>query len=270
MKKLIPLLLCLGVWQSLAQTSTNSNTTTNSTNSSTNGTGDPSCNVIAGPFTNAANGHFYYLLSAATWSNSEARAVSYGGHLATIRDADENQWIVDTFTHYGGMDRPLWIGLTDRNAEGTFTWVSGEPVTYNKWNTASGEPNNSGGSGYEEDFAYIIQQDSGNPTVLATFWNDVPNDGYGVIPPIFGVMEVTTLIDPPPPVVPPPVAQVRLGCIEVCFVSQANAQYQVQFKSYTDTNWFNLGSIVLGTGGDVCVSDHPNGSNRVYRVSVVP
>lgn len=259
MKTLIPVLLCLGVWHGIASGS-----------SYTNNPSEPSCNVIAGPFTNAANGRFYYLLSATTWSNSEARAVSYGGHLATIRDADENQWIVDTFANYGGMDRPLWIGLTDRDTEGTFSWVSGEPVTYTKWNTNSGEPNNSAGSGYEEDFSYIIQRHSGNPTVLATYWNDVPSDGYGVIPPIFGVMETTTLIVPPPPVVPPPTAQVRFGCIEVCFFSQSNAQYQVQFKAYADTNWFNLGPLLPGTGGDLCVPDSPNGSNRVYRISVVP
>ena len=70
--------------------------------------------IEAGPFRNAANGHLYYLLTADTWTNSEAEAVALGGHLVTINDAAENQWVVDTFANYGGVERPLWIGLTDR------------------------------------------------------------------------------------------------------------------------------------------------------------
>lgn len=35
--------------------------------------------VLAGPLTNDANGHFYYLLKSATWTNSEAQAVVLGG-----------------------------------------------------------------------------------------------------------------------------------------------------------------------------------------------
>ncbi len=227
--------------------------------------------IIAGPSTNLANGHFYYLLKSATWSNSEACAVSYGGHLATVRDADENQWIVDTFARYGGMERPLWIGLSDRRVEGVFEWSSGEPFAFSHWNVASGEPNNSGGSGYEEDFVYIIQEHSGNPTVLAGFWNDLPDDGYGVIPPVFGVLESDHLIDPAPPVVTPPVAHLRLGCVEVCWQSMGNVQYQVEWKASYGTNaWDSVGPPVTGTGAEMCVPDVLTRSNRVYRVSVLP
>src|ERR1051326_2188027 len=53
--------------------------------------------VIAGPFTNPGNGHSYLLLDAATWKDSEAEAVTLGGHLATIRNHAEEQWVVHTF-----------------------------------------------------------------------------------------------------------------------------------------------------------------------------
>lgn len=250
MKTLVTLALSLMIWSASGQSNVN--------------------HILAGPFTNLANGHFYYLLKSTTWSNSEARAVAYGGHLATVRDADENQWIVDTFSTYGGVNRPLYIGLTDAGTEGTFNWTSGEPVTYTHWNTTSGEPNNSGGSGYEEDFVYIIQPYSGNPTVLASFWNDVPNNGFGVPGGIYGVLETATLIQNLPPTGTPPVAHVRLGCLEICWPSQINILYQVQWKpAMPTTNWFNLGPVIAGTGTELCVTDTPQGSNRIYRVQLV-
>ena len=256
MKTLLALSLALVTWTAAAQ-STNVN------------------KILAGPFTNAANGHFYYLLKTATWTQSEAWAVSLGGHLATVRNEHENQWLVNTFSTYGGLNRPLFIGLTDNEVEGAFYWTSGEPLTYTKWNTTSGEPNNASGA-YEEDYAYIIQPYSGNPTVLASFWNDVPNDGYGVIPRMHGVLETTNFISTLPPRGEPPVAQVRLGCLEICWLSQSNIQYQVQFKPTifsplpgTTNNWLNLGPVVLGTGAQMCVTDTPHGSNRLYRVELV-
>jgi hypothetical protein len=217
--------------------------------------------IEAGPFTNAANGHIYYLLTANTWTNSEAEAVTLGGHLVTINDAAENQWLVDTFANYGDVVRPLWIGLTDRDSEGTFQWVSGQPFNYSNWNLASGEPNNSGGSGYEEDFTYIIQDNSGNPTVFPTFWNDVPNDGYGVIPPIYGVVEIE--------VAAPPVPVVRDG--HLCWPTVAGVTYQAQWKPEPSRGtWVNFGPVVVGTGDEVCISAAPPaGRNRIYRVLVL-
>ena len=160
-----------------------------------------------------------------------------------------------------GVVRPLWIGLTDRDTEGAFQWVSGEPFVYSNWNLASGEPNNSGGSGYEEDFVYIIQENSGNPTVFATFWNDVPNDGYGVIPPIYGVAEVNAVVVPIPVV----------GSRDVCWQTVVGAAYQAQWKPASSRGrWIDFGPVVTGTGGQVCVSGAPRtGQKRVYRVTVL-
>jgi hypothetical protein len=119
--------------------------------------------VMAGPF--PYGGHQYYLLEATSWTNSEAEAVILGGHLATINDVAENEWVRQIF---GG---DLWIGLNDVNVEGTFEWVSGEPVTYTNWRLPF-EPNNSGG---EEHFAKIRSVGD---------WNDLRDDiafQYGVV-----------------------------------------------------------------------------------------
>jgi len=96
--------------------------------------------ILAGPVVNPANGHAYYLLSKNTCSNAEAEGVSMGGHLATIRNAGEQQWVFSTFGRYGGA---LWIGLTDRDRVLTFTWTSGEPVLYTNW--SDGEPDHGTG-----------------------------------------------------------------------------------------------------------------------------
>ncbi len=115
--------------------------------------------ILQGPVVNPVNGHAYYLLSADTWTSSEARARTLGGHLVTINDAAENQWVYDTFD---GANQHLWIGLTDLVKEGTFGWVNGQAVTYTNWN--GGEPND-GAGGPPEDFAHLISGNGG-------LWND--------------------------------------------------------------------------------------------------
>jgi hypothetical protein len=78
-----------------------------------------------------------------------------GGDLATIRNQDEQDFILNAFANYGGIAHYLWIGLYDgdqaQNASdpaarrNEFSWVSGEPVTYTQW--TDGEPNNFNNAG---------------------------------------------------------------------------------------------------------------------------
>ncbi|OPY90320.1 MAG: Lectin C-type domain protein [Syntrophus sp. PtaU1.Bin208] len=88
------------------------------------------------------NGHYYELTSSTgTWGWCENEAVLKGGHLVTINDSTEESWLQSQFGR-----AYLWIGFTDQAAEGTWVWISGEPVTYTNW--AGGEPNNAGGEDY--------------------------------------------------------------------------------------------------------------------------
>ncbi len=137
--------------------------------------------VLTGPITNPANQHNYYLLSPAFWTDAEAQAVSMGGHLVTINDAAENAWVLQTFGSYGGTSRTLEIGFTDQGHEGTWTWVSGESVTYVNWNT--GEPNNGMGIYPYENVA--LMYGPGDPYPAGT-WNDymgtlAGQNYYGVV-----------------------------------------------------------------------------------------
>jgi hypothetical protein len=123
---------------------------------------------ITGPITNPSNSHVYYLLEESnSWSGAEADAILHGGHLATINDANEQDWVFTTFGSFGGVDRSLWIGLHEVGEEGNFVWASGEPVSYTNWCT--GEPNN-GNGGAEESCVHMIRNGLGG----AGLWNDLP------------------------------------------------------------------------------------------------
>jgi hypothetical protein len=88
--------------------------------------------VLAGPVVSPVNGHHYYLLGQSDWFAAEREARALGGHLATIRDEEENAWLYETFGAFGGSPRHLWIGLFDEGRD-QFGWVSGEPVGFTHW-----------------------------------------------------------------------------------------------------------------------------------------
>jgi len=90
------------------------------------------------------NNRFYALLPAMTWAQGEQAAVAAGGHLATVRNAAEHVWLVQTFGVGAAQDTRYWIGFTDEVAEGSWQWISGEPVTYTNWGLW--EPDNAGGN----------------------------------------------------------------------------------------------------------------------------
>ena len=130
---------------------------------------------------NPGNGHTYHLLSSAGWTDSETEAVLLGGHLATVNDADENEWIANTFNSDNSIH--LWIGFNDVAAEGNFTWVSGESPTFTQWDV--NQPDN-GAGGATEQWAHLGHSPS--PFV----WNDFQDLAFhqGQGKENFGVVEV--------------------------------------------------------------------------------
>ena len=96
-------------------------------------------------------------------SSSTPDRITLGGHLVTINDQAENDFVFNTFAALHPND-DLWIGFNDVAVEGTFEWVSGEPITFTNWQP---EPNDLFG----EDYGVIWRENNFN----AGFWNDLDN-----------------------------------------------------------------------------------------------
>ena len=88
----------------------------------------------------------YVLVDGPSWSDAQANAIKLGGNLVTINDKEENDFIFKNFEQIStGWKEGLgvMIGITDREEEGNWKWISGEKVTYSNWGT--NQPDNSRG-----------------------------------------------------------------------------------------------------------------------------
>ncbi|KAJ8320164.1 hypothetical protein KUTeg_001751 [Tegillarca granosa] len=93
------------------------------------------------------------------WDLAEANCVKRGGHLVTIQDIAEQNFILSTLRtlHFSG--KGVWIGLTDYGHESRFTWSSGERLTFTHWEV--GQP----GSGHEYEDCVLLKYPTG-------YWSD--------------------------------------------------------------------------------------------------
>jgi hypothetical protein len=109
----------------------------------------------AAPIQWAGNGHYYDMIVPAngiTWTNARTAAANsthngLPGHLVTFGSAAEWNFV------YAAFPRNFtWIGFTDEQTEGTYRWVTGEPVTFTAW--LPFEPNNAANDPPGEDYAW--------------------------------------------------------------------------------------------------------------------
>ena len=161
---------------------------------------DVNAGIIGGPIQNPANGHIYYLLDRPDvgWNYSgflasEAEANALGGHLATINDQAENDWIHSTFgPMLPGGEGIIGIGLNDFLVEGDYVWTSGETPGYFNW-----DPNQNGHLAPQPDGALddVVGMVVGFWT--SGTWHDFYTDG-DLLPPIkpFRLVEVVPVPEP--------------------------------------------------------------------------
>ena len=128
----------------------------------------------------------YVIVEGPTWEEAEANAIALGGHLVTINDAAENEWITNTLlAGRGGQDLELeafYIGITDQDQEGQWKWISGESSSYTNWYWDN--PNGAG----DENYGEIYSENTGWVEYTGGLenmgkWNDSPNNNgrsYGI------------------------------------------------------------------------------------------
>ncbi len=100
---------------------------------------------------------YYYCPGPLGWAEAEAQCVVFGGHLVTIDDQAEQDFL---------LARPLpggtqfHIGLNDMAVEGDFVWVDGTVPGFLAW--GDGEPNDA-----------VDGEDCTHLGVPAGVWNDI-------------------------------------------------------------------------------------------------
>lgn len=112
--------------------------------------------VAAGPgsvikYKGTYNGHGYYESSDVySWTDAKAAIDAKNGHLVTITDAGESDFIKQSLPQ---PDFGAWIGLYNTGTVGSFAWVTGEPLNFTDWNYM--EPNNENGTATVVNEQYV-------------------------------------------------------------------------------------------------------------------
>jgi len=115
----------------------------------------------------------YVIVQGPTWQEAEANAVKLGGHLVTINDAAENDWLVKTYPLSPNF-YVYWTGLNDAQQEGSFSWISGETSTYTNWRPLSG-PNRPAYDKGTDPNDYIVLQTNDLNESKAGQWSELDN-----------------------------------------------------------------------------------------------
>ncbi len=106
------------------------------------------------------NGHTYQVFDISkNWIEAKEYCESIGGHLVTITNSDEQNFIGNLVKT--GVKSTYWLGGNDELKFGVWEWITGEVFSYTNW--ATGEPTN----GYAPGPEYYLEmiKSSGK-------WND--------------------------------------------------------------------------------------------------
>uniref|UniRef100_A0A6Q2Z091 C-type lectin domain-containing protein n=1 Tax=Esox lucius TaxID=8010 RepID=A0A6Q2Z091_ESOLU len=107
------------------------------------------------------NSIYYVSTEKNYWEYANQDCLKRGTQLVIINNQEEQKFLITLNIH-------TWIGLTDRETEGTWRWVDGTPLTTAYWGAP--QPDNGGGTVGEEDCAEFVNW----YTDPVKKWNDVP------------------------------------------------------------------------------------------------
>lgn len=141
-------------------------------------------------------GHTYYLLAAKWWHESEEEAASLGGHLVTLNNAAEHDFVYSNFGPTAIASAPttgkvnLWIGLCDPLMDDGLEWCDGAAVDY--LNFFPGQPQQN----HNDEMFMGIRVRGRNASVPVGKWIDIVSDTrLGDLN--FGVVEVVSPVPEP-------------------------------------------------------------------------
>lgn len=122
------------------------------------------------------NGHLYEAYDySMKWTEAKAFCERKGGHLVTITDEGENNFVKTLIN--GNQKGLYYIGCTDVEKEGTWKWITGEPFTYSNWDPQAPEPN----GGTKENYGVMVSKNN-PPNKQSGEWCDTSDqetgDGY--------------------------------------------------------------------------------------------
>ncbi|XP_026181608.1 ladderlectin-like [Mastacembelus armatus] len=103
---------------------------------------------------------YTYAPKYTSWDDAQKNCQSLGGHLASVRDAEEYGVIQKLISDSKGFG-PAWIGGSVAKPEGSWFWIYGDKFKYTNW--APGQPDNFGG------VQHCLQMNHGD----AKLWDDL-------------------------------------------------------------------------------------------------
>ncbi len=106
-------------------------------------------------------GHTYQVFNMSmNWTEAKEYCENLSGHLATITNSDEQDFVYD-LVQYAGKDT-YWLGATDAEVEGEWKWITGESFEYQNGSFDDGPPG-------PEDWLEMVASNGR--------WNDGEHDG---------------------------------------------------------------------------------------------
>ncbi|XP_078342787.1 alpha-N-acetylgalactosamine-specific lectin-like isoform X2 [Oculina patagonica] len=105
-----------------------------------------------------------------SWNDANTSCAGNEAYLAKIGSKDENNFILNTFLQIpeDEVNREAWIGLTDKEEEGSFQWADGTSPSYTNW--ADEQPNDEDDEQDCTEIANGVFWPGGEPQIGV--WND--------------------------------------------------------------------------------------------------
>ncbi|KAJ8402327.1 hypothetical protein AAFF_G00368160 [Aldrovandia affinis] len=96
-------------------------------------------NTICPPGWLSYSGSCYWVVSnfnlLTSWNEAQTRCSDMGAGLVTIKSAEEQFFVNAQLPDLHQSSVPdVWIGVSDKDHDGTFQWVDKTPITYANWN----------------------------------------------------------------------------------------------------------------------------------------